>query len=303
MNRRLLIGSVLAVILVTAGIVMYLKTRDLAPEALLARIPSGDAAVLSIDFDLLRRGGVFELLSGPVVEEEPEYKTFVDKTSFDYRKDLDHAFLAFHQTGVYFLVQGRFDWKRLEAYAREQGGGCSNGLCRMPGSTPERKISFFPLKSNLMALAVSADESAAARMNEPAKSTRPIAMLKQPVWLSLPPSLLKRSGDFPEGTRLFAKAMEGAEGATLSLAPQGKGLEAQLEVVCPNAHEASVLVAQFQRVTEVLRQLIEKEKQKPTPADLAGVLTSGVFNQQEARALGRWPIERAFLESLAGQGR
>ena len=138
MKRRLLIGSVLAILLGAIGAVVYLKTRDLAPEALLARLPSDNAAVLSIDFAALRRGGIFEMLSGPVVEEEPEYKTFVEKTAFDYRRDLDHAFISFHPSGVYFLVRGRFDWKRLEAYAREQGGGCSSGLCRMPGSAPER---------------------------------------------------------------------------------------------------------------------------------------------------------------------
>src|SRR5438874_7891716 len=126
----------------------------------LARLPSENAAVLSIDFAALRRGGVFDLLSGPVVAEEPEYKTFVEKTGFNYRRDLDHAFISFPSGGVYFLVSGRFDWKRLEAYAREQGGGCSSGLCRMPGSQPTRKISFFPLRSNLLAMAVSPDESA-----------------------------------------------------------------------------------------------------------------------------------------------
>src|SRR6266571_2330075 len=149
------------------AMLVYLRTPDLAPEMALARLPSDNAAVLSIDFDALRRGGIFEMLSGPVVEEEPEYKTFVEKTAFDYRRDLDHAFISFHSSGVYFLVRGRFDWKRLEGYAREQGGGCVNSLCRMPGSVPERKISFFPLHSSLMAMAVSVNESAATRMSEP----------------------------------------------------------------------------------------------------------------------------------------
>jgi hypothetical protein len=56
-------------------------------------------------------------------------------------------------------------------------------------------------------------------------------------------------------------------------------------------------------VTEVLRQIIEKEKQKPTPGDLAGVLTAGAFHQEDSRVLGRWPIERAFLDNLAGKPR
>jgi hypothetical protein len=304
MKRRLLIGSILAVSLCAIGTIAYFKTRDLRSlESILARLPSDDASILSIDFASLRRSGILDLLSGPVVEEEPEYKAFVEKTAFDYRRDLDHAFVSFHPSGTYFLVQGRFDWKRLEAYAREQGGGCFNSLCRMPASTPPRKISFFPLKSNLLAMSVSADDFAATRMNEPPKTARNLAVLKQPVWLSLPAAALKKSGEFPTGTQLFAKAMEDAESATISLAPQGKAIEAQLVVVCHSAQEASVLAAQLQRVTEVLRQMIEKEKQKPTSADLAGILTAGVFHQEDARVLGRWPIERAFLDNLAGKPR
>src|SRR6266516_4907790 len=155
MKRRLLIVFAASVVVGAIAMYVYLRTRTLSPEAALARLPSHNAAVLSIDFSALRRGGIFEMLSGPVVEEEPEYKTFVEKTAFDYRRDLDHAFISFHSSGVYFLIRGRFDWKRLEEYAREQGGGCSNGLCRMPGSVPERKISFFPLNASVMAMAVS----------------------------------------------------------------------------------------------------------------------------------------------------
>src|SRR5258706_13664302 len=106
MKRRLLIGSVIAVVLCVIGMIAYLRSRDLPPEAALARLPSDDAPVLSIDFASLRRGGIFELLSGPIVEEEPEYKTFVGKTGFDYRRDLDHAFISYHSTGVYFIVRG-----------------------------------------------------------------------------------------------------------------------------------------------------------------------------------------------------
>jgi hypothetical protein len=296
------IWAALALLSGAIGTVAYFKTRVLAsPESILARIPSDNASVLSIDFAALRRGGILDLLSGPVMEEEPEYKTFVEKTGFDYRRDLDHAFVSFHPSGVYFLVQGRFNWKRLEAYASEQGGGCFNGLCRMPGSVPARKISFFPLKAGLMAMAVSPDDWAATRMNEPARQARAIAIRKQPVWLSLASATLNKPDEFPEGTRLFAKAIQGAESATLSLAPQGRALEAQIEVVCRNAQEASVLAATLQKMTALLRELIEKEKQKPNPSDLSGVLTAGVFRQEDARVLGRWPLERAFLENLAGK--
>ena len=85
------------------------------------------------------------------------------------------------------------------------------------------------------------------------------------------------------------------------VAPKGKALEAQLDVVCRNAKEAAIVLAQFQKVTIVLRELIEKEQRKPGPADLASVLTAGVFRQDDTRVAGRWPIERAFLEQLAGK--
>jgi hypothetical protein len=300
MRRRLLIGAGLAVALAIATIVYY-KTRQLStPEQILARLPTDDASVLSIDFAMLRKGGVFEMLNGPVIEEEPEYTAFVKKTGFNYQRDLDHAFVAFHPTGVYFLVTGRFDWKRLEAYARDEGGGCYNGLCRMQGSQPSRKISYFPLKSNLMALAVSPDDWGATRMSEN-RNARPIGIQQEPVWLSLPSSTLKKSETFPTGTQLFAKAMEDAQSATLSLAPAGKAIEARLDVVCRSAQEASILTAQFQKVTSVLRELIAKQHQKPGPAEMASVLIAGVFRQDGVRVTGRWPIERAFLEHLAGK--
>ena len=102
MKRRLLIGSLVAVAAAVIGTFAYWNTRKFAtPESILARLPSENSPVVSIDFSLLRRGGIFEMLSGPVVAEEPEYKTFVEKTAFDYRRDLDHAFISFHPTGVY----------------------------------------------------------------------------------------------------------------------------------------------------------------------------------------------------------
>src|SRR3982074_3397307 len=104
MKRRLLIGSVIALVLCAIGTVAYLRTRDLNTlESILARLPSDNATVLSIDFAALRQGGILDLLSGPVVDQEPEYKLFVEKTAFDYRRDLDHAFVSFHPSGVFFL--------------------------------------------------------------------------------------------------------------------------------------------------------------------------------------------------------
>jgi hypothetical protein len=110
----------------------------------LQRLPTQDAVVFYIDFAALRKGGVLQMLAGSKVAEEPEYKVFVMKTEFDYTRDLDAVLACFTPRAKYLVVKGRFDWNSLESYAREQGGTCRDALCRMTGSTPERKISFFP---------------------------------------------------------------------------------------------------------------------------------------------------------------
>jgi hypothetical protein len=133
-----------ALLLICAGAIWFAdrhRSRAVASrEALLARLPRKDSLVISIDFAALRRAGLMDLLSSSKTPEEPEYKTFVRNTDFDYKQDLDLALASFGPTGKYFLLVGHFDWNKLYAYARSQGGECANGRCQMGGSTPERKI-------------------------------------------------------------------------------------------------------------------------------------------------------------------
>src|SRR4029077_13353608 len=124
-------------------------------------LPVEDAAVLYIDFDALRRGGILHLTNRSKVTEEPDYQAFVTSTGFDYKSDLDAAGAAFRPDGDFFTVRGRFDWKKLQAYVQSQGGSCYNDLCRLPGSTANRQISFLRLEAGVMALAVSPDAMAA----------------------------------------------------------------------------------------------------------------------------------------------
>ena len=280
------------------GVAWY-RSRSLGTAALLARLPAENALVAYIDFSELRRGGVLDLLDGSKAGEDPEYRNFVRQTQFDYKKDLDAALVAFAPTGRFLLLKGRFDWNSLRAYVEGQGGKCANAFCRMTGSAPERRISFFPLRSNLMALAVSPDESAALRLGNVVPGPDP-QLPAAPVWLSIPPSVLKSSDSLPAGTRMFARGMERAESATLAFAPEGHGLAARLDVRCRDERDAADLASQLTRTTSLLRETMERERQKPNPADLSGVLTSGVFRNEGRRVLGYWPIERAFVENVLG---
>jgi hypothetical protein len=297
--------AALLVILVAAlcglavwGVVRF-RYRGLATTAeWLERLPTRDAVVFYVDFAALRKGGVLQMLAGSKAAEEPEYKVFVLKTEFDYTRDLDAVLACFTPRAKYFVIRGRFDWDSLRSYAREQGGTCRNMLCRMNGSTPERKISFFPLRPRLMGLAVSPDDSAVVNLETPAARRRRIEIPDAPVWVSIPPALLKNAGELPEGTRLFARSLENAEEVTLAVAPQGDRFEARLNVQCRSEQQAAQLSDQLARITSMLREMIARDGQQPNPRDLSGVLTAGTFNRIGMRVLGSWPLERVFLQGL-----
>jgi hypothetical protein len=293
--------------LVAAGGAIWLALDQRAriaaasPAGMLQRLPPHEAAILFLDFDALRRGGILKLLSPSQSAEEPEYQAFVRATGFDYRTDLDLAAASFSGEGEYFVVKGRFDWKKLSAYAAAQGGGCDGRLCRMPGSTPERRISFFPLQSNLMALAVSSDSLAVKRLGEAQSgAVLPLDPPRDPLWVSIPAGSLKTANQLPAGTRMFATALASADKILLSLGPQGQELEVRLVVSCPTPAEAAALAGELQHATSLLRDAIARENQKPNPKDLSGVLTAGVFEQAGRRVLGRWPLPPVFLTSLSG---
>jgi hypothetical protein len=268
----------------------------------LQRLPTQDAVVFYIDFAALRKDGVLQMLAGSNVAAEPEYKVFVMKTEFDYTRDLDAVLACFTPRAKYLVVDGRFDWNSLQSYARDQGGTCRDALCRMRGSTPERKISFFPLRPNLMGLAVGPDDSAAIDLESTAARRRPLELPDAPVWISIPPALLKTGTDLPPGTRMFAHTLEDADDVSIAMAPSGNRFEARLNVQCRSEQQAVALAAQLGAITAMLREMIAREHQTPNPRDLSGVLSSGTFNHLGTRVLGSWPLEKGFVEGLLGGG-
>ena len=171
MNRRRVTIGIVAAATLLAAVLLAVKWREsrtfFEPARLLSRFPVEDAAVVSIDFALLRAGGFLNSQKTPV---EADYKAFIDGTGFDYRRDLDSAVATLSPSGNYFIARGRFQWDRLRAYAVKQGGSCYEQLCRMPGSTPERRISFLPLREDAIAIGVSTNDLAATRLTQPGKA-------------------------------------------------------------------------------------------------------------------------------------
>ncbi len=288
---------------VLLAIALYYRSQAPSNTADLLRYlpPSSTEVNWYIDVGVLRRAGVLDSLAGPAVGEEPDYRAFVQSTGFDYRRDLDAVIASSQGKDLFFLLRGRFDWKKLRDYATSQGGECRNGICRVPSNKPDRTVSFIEVKKNLMALAVSSDRYAARKATSK-HERRAMPIPSQPIWAAAPGSALKGVDSLPAGTKLFAQAIENAERFTLAVGPEGPAYAALLDVTCRTDEEAVVLKYQFEKVTEVLRKLIARSDQAPNPRDLSGVLTSGTFHREDRRVHARWPIEKPFLDALAAGG-
>jgi hypothetical protein len=265
---------------------------------LVAALPvERSSTVVYMDSEQLRSSGLLALLAGSKATEEADYRKFVDETGFDYRTDLDALAAAFIDNRFYATLRGRFRWNQLTAYAESQGGECHYSVCTMPGSTVDRNISFYPLKDDVLALAVSTDPRAVTNIGT--GSNLQMAVSPEPFWISVPAATFNRLEGFPSGTRAFLSPLAKAEKVIFAAGPQGNHLQLRLEVSCANPQAAAELIKQFSGVTGLLKTLLEREHMTPNPRDLSGVLVAGTFEQRQSTVIGTWPVERGFVEALA----
>jgi len=284
----------------TGGIHLYRTRGGSNPADLVAYLPVDNATIVYIDAEAIRRSGILNLIAGSKAAEELEYQQFVDQTMFDYRQDLDAVAVAFKDGQVYLAARGNFRWKNLMEYAIKQGGSCHNSFCIAPSSRPSRRVSFYPLKPNLMALAISSDDSAAYSIaHRPGKLT--LVPPNQPLWMLVPAVALKDADALPAGTKPFASALRNAEQILFTVGPDAGQLQVSLQVTCHDAVTAAKLLVDLQNATDTLRNWIAREHQQPNPADLSGVLVAGKFHRDDQRVYGEWPIPRAFVDSLTGE--
>ena len=294
--RRVVAAAVLLVAAVSSVALYRIHTTRafFNPPALLSRFPSEDALVMSADFAALRRTG---LLTASKVPLESEYKQFLDGTGFDYKRDLDYLVASFSRSGTFFIARGRFDWKKLRDYAAHQGGACYEDLCRMQGSTPERHISFLPLRSDALALAVSTNDLAATLLS---KTSAPITtpLPAAPVWLSVPGAELRRQDALPPSIHLMLSALTRADRVVITLGPGGpQGVEAQLLATCNSQGDAKVLASQLRSTTGLLKEALARDK-NAADGEVTAMLTQGTFDEADRRVTGKWPVRKSLLDAL-----
>jgi hypothetical protein len=283
-----------------AGVYLYRTRGGSNPSELVSYLPTANATVVYVDVGSLRRSGILKMITGSKAAEELEYRQFVDATLFDYREDLDAVAAAFKDGQVFLALKGRFHWKKLMDYAILQGGSCHNSFCTTPSSRPNRRVSFYPVKPDLMGLSVSQDDFAAYQVaRKSGQLTLPPPL--QPVWVLVPAMALRDPDSLPAGTKAYATALRNAEEIVFTIGAQDDHLQVSINVQCRDVKDASALQRDFENTTDTLRKWIAREHLQPNPTDLSGVLVAGTFRREDRRIFGQWPIPRAFVDAMVSE--
>jgi len=286
------------VVLIAAGLILWRRSavEFAGPEGLLRCLPLDRSVKVYIDASKLRQAGLLDLLAGAQGAEDADYKAFVTQTGFDYRTDMDAVAAAFLHGDEFFAVRGRFDWKKLSGYARSQQGSCQGEICSMPASEPNRFISYYKLSSDVLALAVSTQEQG-VKMVGPS-SDKPTNLPAAPVWISAPAAVFTDLKGLPAGSSVLSPLAQAQE-AAFGVRAVDNGFEIDLDAPCATPEIAVSIASKFSATTDLLKKMLDRDHVTANTADLSGVLIAGKFEAHQNHAVGVWPVDRKFFESLA----
>jgi hypothetical protein len=154
------------------------------------------------------------------------------------------------------------------------------------------------LRPAVLAIAVARDEQG-VNMIGPQDWRKAPVLPSEPVWISVP-SFTLSDASLGAGTHAFLEPLSQAQQVTFAVGAVPKGFQIRLEAVCATPEIAELMTRRLSASTDMLKKMLEREHMTASPNDLSGVLTAGTFAQQKEHVNGAWPIERGFIESLAG---
>jgi hypothetical protein len=294
----------LAVVLI-AGLVatlyIYLRPRYDTADKLVSLLPKSDAAVFYADIKTLRTAGILQSLKGAKGTQEPDYLRFVSETGFAFDRDLDAIAVASVPNQLFGVLRGRFDWPRLSRYATRNGGSCHNAYCQVPASKAGRWISFFPIHSNVMGIAVSSDPSAAYTLL-PRRGAPVVPCPDYPAWAQLPQRILDKPDDLQPGVQVFARALSSASEVTLGIdgaghEPSGGPFVVRLVARCDSEAQANAVREHLTQLTRMIGRL-DSRGVTTSEAGLGTLLASGSFRTVNRQVEGAWQLPAALIDSL-----
>ncbi len=246
-----------------------------APD-LLSELPANAPAVAYIDVAALRKLRNSPLaavlgLTSPGPEADREYAEFVRQTGFDYTRDLDKAAIAFWprsfvlepgsglgQNRVLAIADGRFDQKKIEAYALRTGKAVTAGtpvVYEVPGNPPV-SLEFLSPRRIAIASGKNArellDQASHPTSGDPVMKARIERVAGAPIFAvartdNLPDSVYAAFGNAAQ----LEKLARSVRGLSLAGQPDGSNIRAALDAECDtvkSAFELSTLLDGFRMV-------------------------------------------------------
>ena len=264
---------------------------------LIGLLPRLNATLLYADFSMLRRIGVLGLLDTSKTLQEADYQEFVRQTGFEFGKDIDSLAASSVSGAYFFAIRGRFNWRRLRTYAEAHGGSCNGDFCSAPTSKTGRWASFFPVDPTVMALAIGADKTAAYLLS-PRRDRVSIQMPPQPIWISVEPAALQDTATLPPGLQLFAVPLAQADHIVFSVGGSLEAWTLLLEAECDSPAKARSMRDRLDDRTSMLKRALTRASEKPSAADLTGLVAEGTFQCSGRRVTGSWPLHKELLNAL-----
>jgi hypothetical protein len=294
-------GATLAAVAVTA-FYLFFRLRYRTAAELVGLLPQSSAVVVYVDLNALRTTGLLKRFNESLATQEAEYRKFVSSTGFLYERDLDALAVSSFPDQTFGVARGRFDWKRLRDYATVNGGSCQESLCQVPGSKPDRRLSFLRIRSNLMALAISADASAAYDLR-PGTARDHFQTPDYPAWIRVPKRLLDNPKSLPPPVQVIAVALSGASNIILGFrsdTPQrdAGGLLLRMDASFDSAVHASLARNHMAQLVGLFKSMANSQSADPESADLSRALSSGSFLSNDSELEGAWHIPGSLIDSL-----
>ncbi|MGH9716795.1 MAG: hypothetical protein ACRD4R_08715 [Candidatus Acidiferrales bacterium] len=235
-------------------------------------------------------------LAAPGPAEDREYREFVRSTGFDYTRDLDKVAVAFWpanltqpaagigQNRLLAVADGRFDKKKIEAYALRTGRLVKDGaqtFYDVPGNPPVAFEFLSPTRiviasgQNPASLLTAAD----APSTDAAMQARISRVASAPIFAvartdRLPKSFYSNFQNSPQLGQLARSIQE----VTLSAQPDGRNIHTVVDARCDslkNAIYISTLVDTFRIVgrAELADSSVRKQMTKQQDEFLTGLLS------------------------------
>jgi hypothetical protein len=165
MRKKTSIALAAAVVIASAasffGYLKWSAPPSSRREETLALLPTDASAVLFLNFAELRQSPFVRQLYvwAQKPPTEADYAQFVKETGFDYERDLERIAIAVRKRGedttLFAVLDGKFDPRKISAYALKDGAAVKNGgreIFSVTANETAKKISFAFLGNKRIAI-------------------------------------------------------------------------------------------------------------------------------------------------------